>query len=91
MEQRFNAVCEAAAKLMRDGVHLYSPIAHTHPIAQFGLPKGWDFWREYDELILSKCDQLWVLMLDGWRESKGVLAETEIAQRLHLSIRYLMP
>ena len=43
-EQRFRDVCLAAARLIRAGQIVFSPIAHSHPIASggFGLPTGWD-------------------------------------------------
>lgn len=74
-ELRFQQVCEAAAWLLRAGVYVFSPIAHSHPIARFGLPKGWDWWREYDFRYLSICAGTIVLMMPGWRESVGVTDE----------------
>lgn len=91
-ERRFTDVCRAAARLMFQGFHVFSPIAHTHPIATHGeLPLGWEFWREYDEVMVSRCDSLFVLMLDGWRESRGVAGEIEIAVRLGKQVRFLDP
>lgn len=88
--QRFETVCFVAANLMRDGVHLYSPIAHTHPIALKGeLPLGWEFWEQYDRKILAACQELWVVMMDGWRESKGVAAEIKIAEEMGLPVKYV--
>ena len=90
MEDRFNAVCRVSAKLMLRGVLLFSPIAHTHPIAVAGeLPRGWDFWHAYDRWFVSNCDELWVLRLDGWRESKGVSAEIALAVEYSKAVVYL--
>jgi hypothetical protein len=44
MEDRFRAACRYAACLMRRGINVFSPIAHSHPIAQFGLPPDWQFF-----------------------------------------------
>lgn len=91
-EQRFQDACRAAAHLMRQGHIVYSPIAHTHPIATLcDLPKGWEYWRKVDEAFLERCDALYVLHLDGWRESVGVRAEIVIANRLHKPIRHVEP
>lgn len=90
--KRFDQVNAVAAKLMRDGLHIYSPISHTHPIAEAGdLPLSFDFWEKYDTAILSTCCKLLVLMLEGWQQSKGVTAEIGIAQKLNLPIVYLNP
>lgn len=87
---RFEHVNRVAAKLMRDGMHIFSPISHTHPIAEAGdLPKGWEFWAEYDRRILAVCERVIVLMQDGWKESKGVAAELKIAEELGLPVEYL--
>ena len=90
-QQRFDAVCQVAAALLRRGQMLFSPIAHSHPIARYGLPKDWAFWRRYDRLHLERCGELVVLMLDGWRESIGVAAEIDIAGELGKPVRYLEP
>jgi len=91
-EERFRAVNVAAAKLMRNGMHIYSPISHTHPIALAGdLPLGWEYWQAYDRAILAACCKLIVLMLDGWQESKGVTGEIAIARELGLAVEYISP
>jgi hypothetical protein len=91
-EQRFLAVNKVAAKLMLEGVCVFSPISHTHPIAQAGeMPKGWEFWARYDFEILSKCRKLIVLKLGGWDKSVGVTAEIKLATELGLEIEYLEP
>ena len=88
---RFNSVNKIAAQLMLQGMHIFSPISHTHPIAEAGgLPKGWDFWEGYDRAILATCAKMIVLQLDGWDISKGVQAEITIATELEIPIEYLV-
>ena len=78
-QRRFELVCAVAAAMMRVGHLVFSPIAHTHPIAEAGdLPKGWDFWKRYDEVMLAASARLVVLKLPGWEESKGIAGEIEI-------------
>ena len=90
-EERFRAACQAAAQLMRAGNIVYSPIAHSHPIALHGLPTDWRFWERHDREHLIRCEELVVLMFDGWRESEGVHAEIRIAAELGKPVRYLEP
>lgn len=88
--QRFEKVNVVAGKLMREGLHIFSPISHTHPIAEASdLPLGFDFWQKYDTAILSTCCKLIVLKLDGWEQSVGVAAEIAIAKNLGLPIEYI--
>lgn len=88
-EERFHAVCRQAAEMMRCGIRVFSPIAHTHPIAVHGLPGDWSFWKEYDRAFLEMCVEVLVLMLPGWEESKGVRAEIAIAKELGKPVRYV--
>ena len=90
-EQRFRDACRAAARLMRAGHVVFSPIAHGHPIALHGLPTDWMFWEPFDRHHLERCDEVIVLTLDGWRESAGVQAEIRIATELGKPVRYLAP
>lgn len=86
---RFTIVNRKAAELMRAGAMVFSPISHTHPIVEHGLPKGWNFWSTYDRIYLEMCKAMVVLTLDGWIESKGVQAEIKIMQSLARPIFYL--
>jgi len=91
-EARFQAVNRTAASLMAHGVRVFSPISHSHPIAQCGnLPDQWAFWREQDLPILELCGRLVVLMLDGWTQSTGVQAEMAAATRRDIPIGFISP
>ena len=67
---------------MRADHHVFSPIAHSHGITQYGLPGDWAYWEGLDCRFLEICDEVQVLMLDGWRENAGVQAEIRIAREL---------
>jgi hypothetical protein len=54
------------------GIHTFSPICHSHPLGEYGVPGDWAFWRDYDLKFLAMCDEVWVLMLDEWKTSTGV-------------------
>lgn len=90
-EARVLTVCHAAAALIRAGQHVFSPIAHSHPIAAYGLPTDWPFWEALLRNHLGRCDELVVLTMDGWRESVGVTAEIAIAKELGKPVRFLAP
>jgi nucleoside 2-deoxyribosyltransferase len=90
-EQRFQAACRAAASLIRAGEPVFSPIAHSHPIAAYGLPTDWAFWERDARLHLTASTEVVVLTLDGWRASVGVASEIAIARELGKPVRYLSP
>lgn len=88
MESRFDEACRAAAALMKKGVFVFSPIAHSHPIARFGLPLDFEYWKTYDAMMLAFCSRMIVLQIDGWDTSVGVQFEIEIAEKLNMQIEY---
>jgi nucleoside 2-deoxyribosyltransferase len=90
-EVRFRAACHATARLIAAGHVVFSPIVHGHPLVHHGLPTDWSFWERFDRDHLVRCDEVVVLMLDGWRESVGVAAEIRIAEELRKPVRYLAP
>jgi hypothetical protein len=91
-ESRFHQVCEIAAKLTERGLFIFSPIAHSHPIAMCGnLPTDWKYWEEYDRQMIAACDELIVAKIDGWEQSKGVTAEIKIANLLGIPVSYIEP
>lgn len=81
-QARYEAVCRAAAKLIRLGYVVFSPIAHSLGMARHGLPVDWEFWERHDRRFLDACDESWVLRLDGWQESRGVQAEIGLARAM---------
>ncbi len=89
-EQRYRAAFRAAARLMRAGHVVFSPVAHGHAIGACGLPTDRRFWKPFDREQLARCDEVVVLMRDGWRESVGVQAEIRVAGELGKPVRYLV-
>ena len=77
--------------MMREGEMVYSPIAHSHCIARFGLPVDWGFWEAHSRAMLSRCDSVAVLQLDGWDRSVGVRREIEIATTMGIPVRHIVP
>lgn len=92
MEQRFDAVCRKAGELMNSGEVVYSPIAHTHPIAvRAELPRDWEFWQRFDREMLRCASEIRILKLPGWETSKGVRAERAIASELGIPVTEIEP
>ena len=88
MAERFLAVCKVAGILIGRGVHVFAAISHSHPIALAGdLGLGWEFWKGFDLDMLTRCDELWVVDMDGWRESVGVGEEIAWAKQNDKPVR----
>lgn len=88
---RYWEACRAAASLIRSGHVVFSPIVHSHPLVEHGLPLDWTWWERIDREFLVRCDEVIVLTLDGWEQSLGVAAEIRLAEELGKPVRYLEP
>jgi len=89
---RYEFVTIVAGVLMRRGMTVFSPVTHSRPIDMtFEEPEDWEFWKQQDFDILENCDALCVLMIDGWKESKGVTEEIQFAKEKRIDVCYLEP
>lgn len=92
MQSRTDAACRAAAKLMQEGHSVFSPIAHSHYVAEH-LPADvavdHAFWMQQDLAILRHASRLVVLCLPGWGRSKGIACEIAAATAAHIPVEYL--
>jgi hypothetical protein len=89
--ERVRAIDRTAAHMFAQGHFVFSPITHCHPIHLYGLPGDYNFWQEYNKRMLSHCDELCVLMLDGWGQSLGVQGEIEFARENNKIVSYRYP
>lgn len=90
--ERLRISCEVAAVLMAHGIAVFNPLSHTVGIAEAGdLPEDHDFWMRMDLPILSRCDEMLVLALDGWMDSRGVQTEIEFAIARGIPVTIIEP
>ncbi len=89
---RYLAVRDTVAHLMRNGVLVFSPILHCHPLAvSCGLKGDINFWREYDFAMIAALPQFGILRLPGWRQSGGIEEEKAYALSLDRVIESIFP
>lgn len=93
MHERFAAAEWALYNyLLRENKTVYSPIVHYHQMAlSWDMPKDFDFWMRHNYPMLAKASELLVLNIDGWRESRGVKAEMEMAAVLGIPQQFVYP
>lgn len=81
-----------AASLTRQGRIIFSPISAWHHIAiRYYMPGTFEYWAKLDEQFICASKKIIVITLDGWKESKGVNLEIEIANKYGIPIEYLDP
>jgi hypothetical protein len=93
LDAAFEEVCRAAALLIRAGVRVYSPIAHTHPIAKYGNIDPYDhgIWLPADEPFMKKGCGLIVLRAKSWEISYGISVEIERFTEAKKPLVYMDP
>jgi len=79
---------------MDAGYMVYSPLSHTHKIAQY-LPEetncDWEYWRDISLEFVDWADVVIQLMLTGWQFSEGCEGERNRAYRDLKPIVFMLP
>ena len=85
-ESRYKAACSVTAQLLDKGNLVFSPIVHSHMLAEnYDLAGEFVFWSEWCLSFLRHwATHFAVLELAGWQESKGIAVEKRIAEELGL-------
>lgn len=94
IEDRVDAACKAAARLMESGFSVFAPVPHSHCIAEHLAPErqlDHNFWMAQDLAVLRHCERVFVLRLDGWERSRGIERELMEARTAGISIEYIDP
>jgi hypothetical protein len=70
----------------------YSPIVYCHLMAQkFGLPTDFAYWQDLNRAMLVYSRAMYILTIDGWRNSTGIAGEREFAEGEGILVRYIEP
>ena len=78
--------------LMRQGVHTVGTLHKLFNEKVLGheeMDVTWEYWKEYTYDLINGCDELYVLCLDGWKDSKGVTDEIAYAKEHGKPVRYV--
>ena len=88
MGARLEAVRHVCGEMIKQGVIIYSPLAYSCEMDRRGFrpPQG---WYAFDLPFLARADELLVLQLPGWEQSKGIIMEMAAARTKGLPVRYL--
>jgi len=93
LDAAFVEASKLTARLMQAGLKVYSPIAHTHPLAVHGNidPLDHSIWLPFDGAMMDKADAMIVAMMDGWETSKGVRHEIQVFTEAGKPVFFLNP
>jgi NTP pyrophosphatase (non-canonical NTP hydrolase) len=78
-EMAYRAACQLAAELEAEGLRIYAPIAHGHPVAEKIGHEALTHadWIDSDRPFMQRASALVVAMMPGWRSSAGVQIEID--------------
>lgn len=93
LDVAFQEACRVTADLMRLGLNVVSPIAHSHPISRFVGKENdtWDFWKKQDQPLMDHACGIIVVRMEGWQESVGIRYELEEFRKAGKPILYVDP
>ena len=88
---RYRRVTRMTGKLLTMGYNVFSPITHSHLLPKY-IPERLNthsLWLGLDLQWVDACDELFVYMQPGWKESYGVDIEIRYANRTGKPVRYV--
>jgi len=89
----YRLACEQAAWLIKQGVPVFSPIAHSHGIADHGGINPFDHgvWLPADKPMMAAASALIVVKAPGWKESLGIAYEIKEFKSEGKPIWWMLP
>src|SRR3990167_7939164 len=74
LEMAFAEACRASGYLIGQGVRVFSPIAHTHPVARFANidPLDHTIWLPADKPMMDGSVGMIVCKMESWEISYGI-------------------
>ncbi len=88
-ETRVAALCEFHNLLLQSETRsfFYNPLANSQGVTVANE----SYWRIHGLHVLGLCDALYVYMLPGWEDSKGVHKEITFANKHNIPVHYHTP
>lgn len=93
-QARYDAVTKCAGILEDTYPYAFiQPITQSHNTSKYHKKKdtGFKAWETRDLTFVSRCDEVWVLGIEGWSESIGVQAEISFAVVNNIPVKFIDP
>jgi hypothetical protein len=93
IDKAFEDISALAGALLVKGYKVYSPIAHTHPIAMYAKLDAYDhtIWLPFDQAIMQACDAMIIAKMETWDKSFGIGEEIKFFRAADKPIYGLNP
>ena len=89
----YELACKQSALLISNGVHVFSPIAHSHGIATHGDldPLSHELWLAMDRTYMDLCCGCIFLLADSWQLSYGMEQERAYFEQKNKPVIKMLP
>lgn len=93
MAERYCRVTLFLRQAMNNGLQIYSPITYGHFLENnWNIRQSYDYWITHCLSMLERwATDIFVYMINGWQESRGVKLEIETARSLGLPVWGINP
>jgi len=93
LQKAFEDAAKLCGRLIRNGIRVYSPIAHGYPVAMYGElnPLDTSLFLPLNEDMAKPSQALAIGELEGWQDSEGIDDEIEIFEREQKPIYLIDP
>ena len=88
-EDRFDSVNRYCGYLIRQHELVFSPLSLGASLDEDAISNS--AWYARGLQMLSRCDELRIVALDGWESSVGVTLETKYARQLRIPVSVADP
>lgn len=88
----FEEASRIAAELLREGIHVYCAISHTHPMAEFGKIDGDSanaVWAALDLQFMQRAYGIIICEMPSWESSTGIAHELAWFKARQRPVAYL--
>lgn len=99
IDARMDIVAKIAARIRVIGGYVTTPLFHHWTFQEVDNGDG-AYWEDYSEHLLTTLAlsrglgskvELWIIDIDGWKESKGIMREVEVAERYGIEVIHIHP
>jgi len=91
-QERMECAFDYFVALAERGLHAISPVLVGHQLIKRGkVTSAYDFWLPYSQDLLERCDEVHVLALPNYADSKGVRFEVNLAATLGKNLIIIDP
>ena len=88
-QDRLDSVNRYCGYLIRQHELVFSPLSLGASLDEYAISNS--AWYALGLQMLSRCDELRILTLDGWESSVGVTLETKYARQLRIPVSVADP